>query len=271
LSGSLHRSKAGILSPEDFAKGLDYMTKLDLIEPGKTTVELYNWGDIFLHPKFDEILKVVADRGFNFGMSTNGSTQKDIPESAIPKLSTLRFSMPGFSQASYDKIHGFRFEEICGNIKSITKQIRTVSREPKISIAFHYYKFNMHELPLCEKFCKDLDIWFHHFYAYFCGISMALDYYGKKLTECDLFLPKFDEIAKRRPKDYACPQLSVLVLDEFSNVLQCCGTDRLLVSHVIGNLYDVDFTKLDDIRKNRQVCKACKQYAIDYIGHNLIG
>ena len=264
IAGPHHKSKGGVLSPEDFDKSLNYLLSNGIISPRTTEISLYNWGEVFLHPQFEKMLDIVADKGFNLSLSTNGSIVKVLSEKVIHKLFTLRFSMPGFSQESYDKIHGFRFDKILYNIQAIVNQIRNISRNPKISICIHHYKFNEHELELADKFCKEVGIYFHHFNALFGGLSL-----WKCITDKDVFLDRIEAVGKRRTKDWECPQPKVLVLDEYCNVLQCCGTDRSTEGHVIGNLYEVDFNTLMEKRKNAEICKWCSKNNIDYIGHNL--
>ena len=71
--------------------------------------------------------------------------------------------MPGFSQKSYDRMHGFKFDVICENIRMITAQIRAVSTAPSIGISFHLYEFSLPEVEKAREFCKKIGIKFFLF------------------------------------------------------------------------------------------------------------
>ena len=266
---------AGFLPREEFEDALVFLTERGAIAPNKTRIELYNWGEPFLHPHFETMLRTVSKMGFSFGLSTNASILKTIPVDTISKLAEVRFSMPGFSQNSYDRMHGFNFNVICDTIRAITASIRTVSPDTNIGIAFHLYKFNLSEIVEAKEFCKQIGIHFFPLYAYPNGFSMAKSFFAGEIPrrsakniENELLVDKLDIIRQKRPDDYVCPQSSILVLDEFCNVLQCCGTDRAVLGHILGKLQEVDFDYLQRLRKNAAVCSLCAKLKLDYMWHN---
>lgn len=264
-----------MLQPKEFSDALEYMVTKGVIDPNLTQIELYNWAEPFLHPKFETMLKIAANKGFKFGLSTNGSIFRTIPYSTVHNLSELRFSMSGFSQESYDRIKGLNFDVILRNIRDISEQIREISTAVHICIAFHVYDFNRSETTAAKAFCNELEIDFLPIYAYLNGFTMAKDYYSGimpkekcKNIENELITDQLEAIRQNRPTGYQCPQSSILVLDEFCNVLQCCGTDRNLPAHVIGKLWNVDFEDLHNFRSNSSACLLCSKLKIDYMWHN---
>lgn len=275
LSGRIHRDLAGFLQPREFESAIVFLMEKSVIVPDQTRIELYNWGEPFMHPKFEDMIKIVANKGFKIGLCTNASMLKKIPSDAVPMIADIRFSMPGFSQKSYDRMHGFEFEIICRNIRAITEQIRIIYSEAPISVVFHSYEFNRSEVAMVREFCDSLKIDFTNLYGYLNGFTMAKDYFTdvvskedcKKITN-ELLLEQLEAIRQNRPAGYQCPQDSILVLDEFCNVLQCCGTDRRVSGHVIGKLTDIDFEQLPNIRKNAATCLFCSNLKIDYMWHN---
>lgn len=54
--------------------------------------------------------------------------------------------MPGFSQESYDKIHGFNFEKIKENIKKYANDMELAGVKDKMWVAYHMYQFNLDEI-----------------------------------------------------------------------------------------------------------------------------
>ena len=273
LLGTKHNLHSNFIIPSMFEKALDYLISKEVIAPGVTQLMLYNWGDPFLHPEFYNVIKLVTRKGFHFGLSTNGSTVKYIPQESIPFLDLLIFSMPGFSQESYDRIHGFKFETILKNIKEINKNIHSVTPLWLMNtrIDMHQYKFNISEVEAASKFCREEMIYFTTKYAHLVGFQMPLNEKNYKDLSKDLFVDVLESIRQRQPLDYVCPQYNVLVFDEFCNVVQCCVLDRLTEGNIIGPIWEIDFDKLPEIRRSAPVCKVCYENKIGYLCHNSSG
>lgn|GEM_PF-3657057 len=61
-------------------KALDYMAVNKIFDFKNSFVALYNWGEPFLHPDFESIVKILDFRNIKFQISTNASK--------IPKISS---------------------------------------------------------------------------------------------------------------------------------------------------------------------------------------
>jgi MoaA/NifB/PqqE/SkfB family radical SAM enzyme len=118
ISGSFQQKNSSFIDLERFKSAINYMLKNELIGTD-STVGLYNWGEPFLHPKFKEILSFLNMKGVNYALSTNASKLIEFENFDLKNLKKITFSMPGFSQESYDLIHGFKFERIKSNIKKM--------------------------------------------------------------------------------------------------------------------------------------------------------
>ena len=268
LLGNIHKSQAGFLSPKDFHDGLLFLGQKGIISRN-THVGLYSWGEPFLHPQFEDMMRVVSDLGFMYSLSTNASTPKEIPKFALSNLMELKFSMPGFSQLSYDKQHGFDFNTICNNIKMMVESIKWFTPNVKFVLVFQLYSHNGPEIEAARAFCDKLGIWFEPIVAHLTGLAMPL-LKGHLLPELNDFIPRvFEETKKRQPLDWVCPQYDILVLDEYSNVVQCCATDRYTPDYVIGNIREVDFDNLKELRKKHSACPVCIKSGIGYLAHHV--
>ena len=277
IIGNLHKSQAGFLSPEDFDDGLAFMIDRGIITPGITKIDLYSWGEPFLHPQFETMLKIISSKGIGFGLSTNASTLKEIPIEAMPMLKDIIFSMPGFSQESYDKMHGFSFNMICENIRSIVSSIRTAKlrEDTGFAIIYHMYKFNRHEIDSARAFASEMRIGFTPIVANLTGFAMPMNH---KLYE-DLVVDNCHVEAWERIKmaqaslgeksAWHCPQYDSLALDEYSNIVQCCATERFVSGYIIGKLKEVDFSGLRELKRAAPICILCKEHGIGWLAHNV--
>ncbi len=269
ISGDYHKKMSRIMTPETFSNTLDYLTSKGIIHPEKTVIYLFNWGDPFIHPQFGTMLEIVSSRGYKYNLSTNGSIVKDIPLSAVQYLQSISFSMPGFSQESYDRIHGFDFNTICNNIKTIVNQIRSISNHVMLTLNYHKYQFNLHEIEASKEFCYNLGMGHFQFFAYFTGYTMAKMFYeGFEVPKDELILDELEQIRIRKPYGWVCPQYSGLTLDVNANVLQCCATDKMVEGNIIGNVKETDFDTLTNTRMRSEACKLCYEMGHCYVIHN---
>ena len=266
LLGNHQKYISGFMSPEEFDSGLEYLTDQGLIAPEETNLFLYNWGEPFAHPKFDEMLRVAAKRGFVFGLSTNCSMAKPVPDDVLWRLSEVVFSVPGFSQQSYDRQHGFNFEKVKDNIRLIIEPIKRYSPNTSVKLVYHLYRSNLTEVSDAISFANEHGLEFLPILAILTGVTMPIYQVGYDMS--NLYTEHWDSIKKTKPANWECPQYDQLVLDEHSNVLQCCLVDAYVPGKVIGKLREVDFGSLTATRKNSSVCKTCVKSDIDYLAHN---
>ncbi len=157
VTGAKNANPGGIMQVDIFDATLHNLERLSLID-SKSVIELYNWGEIFLHPDLQNIIRVINDHGLRYTISTNASIIPQIDEALVKNLINIRFSMCGFSQQSYDRIHKFEFDRIRGNISTIVSRLRSLGYNKLIEICFHVYRFNTDEIRECERFAKDLGI-----------------------------------------------------------------------------------------------------------------
>ena len=269
ILGNLHKSQASILSPEDFKDGLHYLISKGVIVPDYTTLSLFNWGEPFLHPRFEEMLEITSSMGFSFDLSTNASVLKMIPVSAVGRLRSLLISVPGWSQASHDRMHGFDFNTICENIKLIAANVQENAPGCNIIVVYHLYKTNQSEIEAAMEFCKKINIKFFTFYPInLFELQLRINDPNWKETSEDLFVEVFDRIKAKQPAAWVCPQIGQLIIDEYNNVVQCCGIDRYSPEFVIGNIKDIDFETLTELRFNAPICSFCNKHGYSFLINN---
>ena len=117
------KRSSGFVKVGDFEKAIDRLIELRLVEP-PAVINLFNWGEPLLHPEFGELLKILNRTKISFGISTNASRCVSVESGLLTNMSCLTISMPGFSQASYDKIHGFDFNKILCNIDKLIENFK---------------------------------------------------------------------------------------------------------------------------------------------------
>ena len=191
-----------------------------------------------------------------------------IDEALAKNLIAVRFSMCGFSQQSYDRIHKFKFDRIKENISTIVSRLRSLGYNHRIEICFHVYRFNTNEIRECERFANDLgitpvfyDAFLNDWWQFEAFIQGTLPNEKRREILDDLF---FDETPLVNvPKRWRCPQWDLLIIDERGRVPVCCAVPNNHPSYLLGAVDDRLAERLLN-RPNLPICKTCLESGMAY-------
>ncbi|MBI4765596.1 MAG: radical SAM protein [Deltaproteobacteria bacterium] len=229
--------------------------------------DLYNWGEPFLHPQLLDILQVIFDQGAKYRLSTNAGIYKQLPFRLTQNLTRLTVTIPGFSQASYDRVHGLNFDSVLKNIQAFAEDLGT----SRLWITYLVHQFNLNEIREAYRFFKKIGIRMAFTVAYLNDYNLSRDYLNGSLPNNritrmgrDLFLSYVEDLIASRPEDYVCPQFSILALDEYCNVLTCCQVNKGHPDYSLGSLFDLKAKDIYQGKLNRKVCRECQDLGMDY-------
>lgn len=262
--GRLKPYPSRFIPPHEFHSAINCLFEKSLIN-SKSLINLYNFGEPLLHPSLNEILQILVENRLKYTISTNASKFLVLNASVVDNLHLLLISMPGFSQKSYDKIHGFNFEEILVNID---RWIQLIGPE-KIQILFHVYQFNRDEIELAAAYFKQKKIRFLPYFAYFNDYDLALSYLNNTLphetlikASKELFLDNIEQFISQHFDHYTCPQISILTIDEYCNVLTCCLISKADPNYSIGSLFSLSKKEIENKKISQEICKECLKKGI---------
>jgi MoaA/NifB/PqqE/SkfB family radical SAM enzyme len=274
LTGSRRMPPGGFVDLDLFRKSIKRLMDEGLID-SQTKVYLFNWGEPLLHPHFREIVECLNDYDLRYVVSTNGSVFLSFSKAILRNLSRLAFSMPGFSQASYDRIHKLNFEEIKRNIQHYVSDLKSLGYAKDIRILFHIYQFNLDELAQCESFSRSLQITFAPYEAYLNDYWLIKNYLGGNLSAAELkeiaeslLAYKLREIPHRNAGDYECPQHRMLALDEKANVITCCVLPRNHPDYSCGDLHAGSLEAVLKNKTSKSECEWCVKSGVSHYVHN---
>jgi MoaA/NifB/PqqE/SkfB family radical SAM enzyme len=269
-------SMGTFISPDLFRKAITRLRDLEFID-ARSIFYFFNWGELFLHPRYEELLSIAAQENLLFIISTNGSQLEPLAPPIFKNLLQVIVSFPGFSQQSYDKIHGFNFEKIKGRLIAFMEHAQKNGVPHRVHMAYHIYQFNITEIPAAMLFCKQYGIKFAPVLANFGDFDIAIRYFENTLdtqtlkrAAKDLLLYNIDDCIAKRPEGYVCPQFNLLTLDEECNVLTCCGVPRKYKDYALGSLFELSREQIIAMKKDRSVCKKCGEIGLDYFGNHPI-
>jgi wyosine [tRNA(Phe)-imidazoG37] synthetase (radical SAM superfamily) len=266
---------------DEFKKSIEYILANGFIN-SNTIVSLYSWGEPFLHPKFKEIINYLNNLNLYFCLSTNASKPIYFENSnALKYLKYITFSMSGFSQESYNRIHGFNFVKIKKNIISIIENFRQCGFTGQALISYHIYQFNLTEIQAAMEFAEKYNITFAGYCAYFNGIDMfekylknELEYSELKCASTELLLGSIEKRLtefNQMDKNYNCPQFNKLTIDEHCNVLICCAYSDTFPNAVYKKIYNINnVNEINTWRKNSKECRKCIDIGMAYVANNVV-
>jgi len=254
---------------KEFDSAVERLYKNRLID-SLSRFDLYNWGEPFLHPNFIEILQVLGNCHARYRLSTNAAKYIKLPSVLTGNMTRLTISIAGFSQSSYDRVHGLNFDLILKNIRRFADEIGA----KKLWITYLVHQFNLNEIREAYRYFRKLGIRLAFTVAYMNDYNLSRNYLSgsvssdqlKKMGK-ELFLSYVEDIIHSRPKDFICPQFSILALDEFCNVLTCCAVPKGHPDYSLGSLFSLTADEIRQDKLTRDVCQECSRLGIDYWIH----
>ena len=273
LDRHMNTQPSSFISPSDFERAICYL-KFNKLIFSDVVFALYNWGEPLLHPSLNEIVNILNSYNMRYSLSTNASAYRPYDgDIDFSNLDSIIISMPGFSQKSYDRIHGFNFESIKTNIVRMLSYLRHNGFHGNALISYHLYQFSLSEIDDVLQFCRENGILLIPNYAYFASMSLYKEYLElhmdqKILREAsqDLFLFYLDDHIKERPIEYACPQISeVLAIDEFCNVLTCCCIEKGHQDYSFGKLFEMTADEIYMKKRSQDFCTECQRLSLDWL------
>lgn len=267
----------GIMSPILFEQIIDHLFEIGIIDKNHS-VYLYNWGEPFLNPKINDILRILNNKKLKAVISSNFIVRPNIDKELLSTISHLTFSLSGFSQESYGRIHGASLDKVLNNFESFYTDIRKYSPGTRIIIAWHRYLFNENEFWDAHKYFNRRGIPVEPVIAVLNdGIEMMEFLKGKlpdnrlKGVEKDIFLDRIRKsinYQKKKSKNYYCPQWDKLVIDESGQLLTCCGFTRYDFDHVFGDVLQMSAEQI--LNSKDPICNECISSGLARFGNNLI-
>lgn len=265
-------NKGSFISLELFEKILQKLIEYKLYSQ-TTNFHIYCLGEPCLHPQINEILRLLTKYEIHTTISTNASYVPVFEKEALKSVDRFLISMPGFSQKSYDKIHGFNFEKIKSNVVKLRNQVRELSdgRIP-FDMSYHIYQFNEAEMVPAKEFCICNDIRFAPNYAVMIDKDKCLDYVTGKMSyeelkdiSKEIFLGVLDQQIKDSPKDYCDFQNSFLSVNVKGDIRICSSFKREAESGIlIGNLVTDDIDEIIWRKYHHPRCATCIKAGLTY-------
>lgn len=181
-TGTGYEHKNGLMEWELMERCLDKIKS----ENPEAIVFLYGNSEPFLHPRLPECIAAVKARGLRCEFSTNLNYTQRLPETLDAHPDFIIISLSGFSQEVYVKGHaGGDIERVKSNMVVLGTVNQT--RQVKMSVNYHVYKDNQHEIELMRQFAASVGIGFFTSTARAISMENAIQYCREKDPEATAF------------------------------------------------------------------------------------
>jgi len=227
----------GYLTFNDFRKFVDSYKQIK-------TIELSNWGEIFLNPEINNIIKYSYDKNIAL-IAKNGTNLNTISEETIQCLVAYQFkylsiSLDGATNTTYQiyRRNG-NFEKVIEHIRLINYYKQKYKSEyPHLRWQFIIFGHNEHEMPLARAMAKDLNMEFYLKLSYDSHFSPVRDKEFVKKVGGIKYVSR-EEYKQQTKREYALPCKQLWVSPQINwdgKLLGCCANTH----SDFGNIFETD-------------------------------
>jgi MoaA/NifB/PqqE/SkfB family radical SAM enzyme len=267
-------------------------------ENPEAIVFLYGNSEPFLHPRLPECIAAVKARGLRCELSSNLNYVHRVQETLAAQPDFMIVSLSGFTQETYVKGHaGGQIEKVKANMKILGTANQLTNPRVKISVNYHVYKDNVHELELMRDFALECGIGLFTSNARAISMENALQYLREgegnppfevqagrpdwntalppvsqqwKNTMDRLKIPpqRAREMYAKHPVQPVCPVgaggMFTFIRHDGKTSMCACVADRRIT---VGDYLDTTPEQMIEQRTGHAICKMCLKYRTNLYFH----
>lgn len=290
-----YEHETGFMDPALMERILDKIKS----ENPNCIVFLYGNSEPFLHPKLAECIASVKSRGLRCEFSTNLNHVNRLDDVLAARPDFIIISLSGFTQEVYVKGHaGGQIEKVKANMVKLSEANKRAKHKTEISVNYHVYNDNEHEVELMREYAKSIGIGFFTSLARAISMENAIQYCRKHDPEATPFevqegrpdwnhaLPpvgetyiktmerlripptKAREMYAHHPVSTVCPvgagSMFTFIRHDGKTELCACVADRRII---LGDYLNHTPDELIEQRTGHAFCKQCLKYRTNLYFH----
>jgi MoaA/NifB/PqqE/SkfB family radical SAM enzyme len=262
------RLPRGFMEPELLTSILDKALAECCVEH----VNLFSWCEPLLHPRLDELVRLVQERGIDCHLSSNLNLPVDFDRLMRANPAYFKISLSGFTQESYGYSHrGGDIERVKKQMVLLAEARRRQGATTRIAVNYHRYRHNLKDEPSMRRFAADLGFEFDPAWALLLPVEKMLAFpsgeaEGVSISDQDrelvaqLGLPLEAALSASRASGRGgCALRERQVSMDFRGEVQlCCGTfDSARFS--VGNFLELPLNEIQARREAHPMCRRCME------------
>lgn len=207
-------------------------------------IDWFNWGEPLLHKQFLEISSLMG--GTYSRLSTNLSLPlTDEYISAMRRFKVVIVSLSGMTGETYKIYHTKgNFELVMENLE----RLLNIRRSPKDTIInWLWHKYNEHEYPRAEQYCKERRIRLHPL-KLVCTVEELVNNFDHEL----LVTPRYQSTRRQD-----CRILYWTPIDVDGDYVLCCTSQNIKIGYSVYE--DVSPQDLVQAKMKTALCTECRE------------
>lgn len=265
----INRPPKGFMSVDDYKRILAKIkTELGIV----SHICLYSWGEPFLHPNLEEIIKHTHAEGIAVAVSTNFSIPLSQRVSAVVESNPdyLKISTSGYYPDVYNSTHtGGDVNLVKSNLYRLRYLLDKHQLSTFVDVNYHVYKNNFgKDLERMQELCDELGFALSKTYANLTPIERLIDFKEGRADEetkkiADLLLISVDEAlaATEAYRHLPCRFLTNQVNIHWDrSVPICCVTFDRNTSTIANDFLNISMSDLNKAKNNHPMCVQCSKY-----------
>jgi MoaA/NifB/PqqE/SkfB family radical SAM enzyme len=268
--------KGGFMDIQMFKAILE---KIATEDSGNVVIQLYNWGEPLLHPKYAEIVKLVMDKGWFCAVSSNLSHENvDMRMVAKNLPNHLRISLSGFFQDVYTRGHrSGHVSLVKSNLHKLHYFIAKYSGIEslnKVEVCYHVYRDNVdNNISNMYFLCQELGFSFAPVWAYMMPLEGMIDAANGNVGEdiattserMVISLQEMLVIAKQNTMPDCQLRVNQVAINHDGSVALCCGVyDEK--NNISPSFLQTPRDELQKLKYQHELCKTCMEKSFHTIG-----
>lgn len=258
-------------------------------------VFLYGNSEPFLNKRLPECIASIKRRGLNAQFSTNLNFVRRLDETLSANPDFIIISLSGFTQDVYVRGHaGGDVEKVKANMRLIAEANARIGHRIKISVNYHVYDYNHHEIAPMEEYAKNLGLGMFTSIARAISMENSIQYCRSKDPQATPFeiqagkpdwnkelppvgktyLDVMDHLRipptnargmyEKFPLSEVCPvgagSLFTFIRHDGKTQLCACTADRRIT---LGDYLETSAEELIVQRTGHSICKQCIKYRLN--------
>ena len=246
--------------------------KIKKESPDTTHISLYSWGEPLIHPKVDEIVNYIHEKGIAVSLSSNLSIKFN--EDKLIRIiksnpEYLKISVSGFYPLAYNSTHqGGNIDLVKSNLHKIRKLMNQYNSHTLIDINYHLYRNNNDKnLKKFKELAEKLGFILSTTYALVMPFERVInklegkpDYQTSQLEKNLLVgIEEGIEISSLNVEEKSsCPfRENQVNINADLSVPVCCIVFNKSQNIVSNNFLDSSLSEISNNKKNITTCKKC--------------
>lgn len=263
-------NERGVMSPIT----LDHILEKATSECSVTSVGLFNWTEPLLHPRLDEMVRVVKKYGLRCAVSTNLNINKPGRYRKLLESNPflLRISLSGLSQEKYGITHkGGSIVDVLSRMETLAQLKEETGSTTHFAVTFHRYLSNLDEESKLKEYCENLGFIFQPVNARMHPLEKVLAYCGESSFSpisqedeeiiANLALPLKQALASAsQVKTLSCKLLEDQVTLNWKGDASLCCAAYDEKKFLVGNYMENSLESIQTLRRSHAACATCNKH-----------